>query len=266
MPDSAETVPRVSTGSIVEDLATAAREIAIGHRYEVVTAFVGPGSMDEVSGFVPRHYDTRNGGNEMVLDPDMQGPKASKLVYHEYVHTRQRNLSPRWVAEGQAEFLAAELLIQSGRAPPRYVDAIQTQQLLNQTSGTVRTDGRREPYARGYYFFLNMDNRLAETNTSTEIVMRQVNSRQHTPPRAGTKQAWAHAVQTVSGERIQLAHPYEGVQSGTYWITTPPANPTLRLALGMLGIPIFRPIALLAVVGWLYLGMWDRASLWENGL
>ena len=198
----------LAPSKIADDLATASKEISIGHRHSRLITFITPSGFGNRDGYVIPNPGTKQGGNEIVLSPNISRRDANNVVFHEYVHTAQRNLEPRWVAEGQTLYLATELAIQEGYVKPRYA-TYDNKHLLNSSTGRAVTSGDEEPYARGYFFFASLDRRLTSQNTSLESVIRLVNKQQLRNPRAGEIDTWESAVETKTGNSVSLTHPYK---------------------------------------------------------
>lgn len=238
---------RLEPAGIADDVATASSEISLGHRHSRIITFISPSGFGEVGGYVPGNPETRTGGNEIILSINASREQANYIVFHEYIHTTQRNLEPEWVAEGQASYLATELAIHEGYVKPRYA-SYDNRHLINESTGRAITTGWREPYARGYFFFASLDRRLAAYNTSLESVMRVVNNQHRRPPEAGTTDLWEAAIENTTGEQVALTHPYEQSPEVVYWIENPQLSYNDRMMLGAMAAPFTQLIPLLVLL------------------
>lgn len=218
VPESAESKLRYSSGEILEHLKYASREIAIGHRYSIVTAFVAPGDFGPRTGYVVSRRGTRDrGSSEMVLSPNISKTTPDNAIAHEYVHTRQRNVAPRWVAEGQASFLATELSIQAEWSTARAADSYWYGG-VNSSTGRVDPNRKNHEYARGYYFFHLLDQDLAKQGVGLESVIANTNSHDYQSGRGGSMRTWNEAVRQETEANISLIHPYQTLPTASYWL------------------------------------------------
>ena len=174
VPESVD-LPR-NPSRYAETVATAGKSLSIGPKYRVVTAFVAPSKMGDRNGFTPpRSLDENVGAAEYYVGPTAEIGTIRNTWVHEYVHTRQTSLYPRWMSEGSAVYFTTQVSLENGWITPRQYDRFFADKA--RANGTPDTPNLKNPeYIHGAFFFMQMEDDLEGTNTSVEEIYRELNA------------------------------------------------------------------------------------------
>jgi len=174
VPESVD-LPR-NPSRYAETVATAGKSLSIGPKYRVVTAFVAPSKMGNRNGFAPpRSYDEDVGAAEYYVGPTAEIGTVRNTWVHEYVHTRQTSLYPRWMSEGSAVYFTAQISLENGWITPRQYDRHFAKEA--RANGTPDTPNlKNQEYIHGAFFFMQMEGDLEGTNRSVEEIYRGLNA------------------------------------------------------------------------------------------
>jgi len=157
-------------------LAEASQDLDIGPRYAVVTAFVTPRDTGKRNGYAPKSAgDGSHGAAEFLVSPDSAVESPVNTLVHEYIHTRQASLEPKWASEGSAMYFTIALGLENG-----WISSLEADGYYESKAGSDRrvADDVRTlmvPYVRGAFFFDSLSDQLAGTNASVETVYRRIN-------------------------------------------------------------------------------------------
>jgi len=208
-----------------EELAHASRELDIGPRYSVVTAFVTPGDAGDRGAFVPgSHSHDRIIASEFMVDENSDPANPRNDWVHEYVHTRQATTQYDWVKEGAAVYFTTSLWAERNWLGKIRADAYYHS--MANDSGMLANDlpSGNIPYARGAFFFTRVAESLSETNTTVEDVYRKVNLRRYRyeigtnrEPRTAGSEEFEQAARSLSGKNVSYANPYDEQPAVVYY-------------------------------------------------
>lgn len=169
-----------SPEEILEALSYAASNLDIGHKYEEVTIFMTPGRAK------PPHPGFAQSSDAWVTKSDYINGRLSltRLVLHEYVHTRQAYNrgsigGMSWVIEGSAEYFSYKLALETESvSAEKYNRWLQNGSKMNAVlTNRSSWNSRYVPYGRGGAFLAILDSRIqATSNNSIEHVFQRINA------------------------------------------------------------------------------------------
>jgi len=208
-----------------EEIAYASRELEIGPRYSVVTAFVTPGNAGDRGAFVPgsRSHDGII-ASEFMVDENSDPANPWNDWVHEYVHTRQATTQYDWVKEGAAMYFTTALWADRNWLGKIRADA--HYRSMANDSGKLANDlpSANIPYARGAFFFTSVAESLSGTNTTVEDVYRKVNLRRYRyeigtnrDPRTAGSEEFEQAARSLSAKNVSYANPYDEQPAVAYY-------------------------------------------------
>jgi len=172
----APTAADVNLDHYAQVLAEASRDLDIGPRYAVVTAFVAPRDTGKRNGYAPEAAgEGGHGAAEFLVSPDSVIESPLNTLVHEYIHTRQARLEPKWISEGSAMFLTIALGVENGWISSLEADAFYESKADSDRRVADDVVSSMVPYVRGAFFFDSLSEQLAGTNASVETVYREIN-------------------------------------------------------------------------------------------
>lgn len=172
----APTAVAVDVDRYARVLSEASGDLDIGPRYKVVTAFVAPQDTGKRDGYVPEAMgEGTHGAAELFISPGSKIESPRNTLVHEYVHTRQAALRPKWVSEGLATYFTVALGVENGWISTWEADAFYAADAGSDRTVADHVDDSMVPYVRGAFFFDSLSKELAGTNASVETVYREIN-------------------------------------------------------------------------------------------
>lgn len=226
-------------------LAEASRDLEIGPRYVVVTAFVAAGDIGPRNGYTPKVSDDgSHGASEFLISPGSEIESPQNTLVHEYVHTRQANLEPDWVAEGSAMFFTIQLSVENGWISTLEADAYYAGKANEQRYLADSVREENIPYVRGAFFFDSLSEELVGTNTTTEEVYSQINLKGYREsldgdsPAHPTERQFSLVAQELSNRTV----------TPEYRVTYETSRPVLELAGPMVRNPVTTVVLVVILV------------------
>lgn len=165
---------------IVHSLRFAATHLDVGHRYEDVTIFLTPGFAQPPDPGFARNSDAWVSKSSLVYG-DLS---YSRVVLHEYIHTRQAYNrgaigGMSWVIEGSAEYLSYKYAHEVGAVSSEEYNSWLRNGSRTNAVLTDRTTWNSDyvPYGRGGAYLAILDHRIqTSSNASIESVIHQINA------------------------------------------------------------------------------------------
>lgn len=211
-------------GEVLESLGSAQQQLEVGNRWATTTVYPA-----ENIGFPAQGFSVGEGDVVVRDDSTLNGPENTYL--HEYTHVRQRFAdrgriarNASWFVEASAEYTAARLSVEQGRATPAeyrthlgYVATDNDAVLSRNETWSPLT-----PYEKGSAVLAELDRRLRAANDS---------ARMETVFRAANRETKQDGVLTHADLKEIVAR--QGNQSVAAWFdeavtTDRPARPQLR--------------------------------------
>lgn len=178
-------------------LAEASHDLDIGPRYKVVTAFVAPQDTGKRDGYAPKAIgEGTHVAAEFLVSPGSKIESPRNTLVHEYVHTRQATIRPKWVSEGLATYFTIVLGVENDWISGWEADAFYAADAAGNRTVAADVDELMVPYVRGAFFFDSLSKELEGTNASVETVYREINVANYRQSLGGRSGAY------VSEERL----------------------------------------------------------------
>jgi hypothetical protein len=164
-----------SPQAYADAIAAAGNKLDIGSKYRVVTAFVAPSDTGKRNGFTAKRHENERPSAEFYISPQSTLTNPTNTWVHEYVHTRQQTLSPRWMSEGSATYFTGQISISEGWITSRQYDRYLAKRA--ESDGTPDASKIRYPaYIRGAFFFTQLEADLENTNSTVQEVFQELNT------------------------------------------------------------------------------------------
>ncbi|PSQ19207.1 hypothetical protein BRD00_02895 [Halobacteriales archaeon QS_8_69_26] len=250
VPDAVDRERLADPDRVLRTLAESARRLDVGHVYRDVRVFAMPGLPNGTVAGQAR-------ANEFVVYAGARLSAAWNVWIHEYVHTRQGNLSGEefgWFREASASYLSVRLALEQGLAAPRDHDGVlakggETEHRLL-ADGTDSEAGR----LRGAAVLSRLAAMLSDHDRTVGDLLAWANDRDRRGEPPPSQRQAERRVEDWTGSRVKadrfrvnvrVARPVEpDYASGPRWLP-----PWIRRLLRGLGHPIVRTGAGILLVG-----------------